>query len=236
MKSFYRVRVCRSDARSETCFVILLTAVATSLSATEINHIDCSTVHEQLLLHHGMVTLPMPGKLTIESHLATLDDSFAGHREYPVTVTEGIQGHLARSCQLLLGRVPNAVCEDVYRAWYAGQWTPPEGKPPAKAGQGSAPSRPPAVDEMWSGNMYWTAKSKPRAGTLFLVSYSGRHVAMVMGYETGPTNAKLLVGVQPEVAYSLKATNQSVVTIGRLANQHVKPGPVLCSGEVVTVQ
>jgi hypothetical protein len=53
--------------------------------------------------------------------------------------------------------------------------------------------------------MNWTAKAKPKPGTRFLVTGGDRHVVLIVGYETGPDNPAILLGLQSEVAYYLAA-------------------------------
>lgn len=183
---------------------------------------DCATVDETLVLSNQTVRLPATGRFVVESHLATTSDPGT----FPTTVTENIDQHLQRACHAL-SLIDNSVgpnCSAVYRASYMRQWTPPEG---GKAGQGSVSTRPTALQEMFSGNMYWKGNIPP-PGTRFLACYGVKCVVVAVGFETGPRDPKLLGGLQPEVFYFLKANDQSSIRWGRLKNQSLAYGPVEC--------
>ena len=81
---------------------------------------------------------------------------------------------------------------------------------------------------MWSGNMFWTSKNKPKPGTRFLVSYGTKNVVIVMGYETGPRSPKYIGGLQPEVHYALGTNGSSKFKVARLVDQEIPLGPVHC--------
>jgi len=81
---------------------------------------------------------------------------------------------------------------------------------------------------MWVANMNWAPGARPPPGTRYLVTKELKHIVVVMGYETGPADAKLLAGLQVEAAWALGAKNGSIVTIGRLIDQTVDPGPIDC--------
>jgi hypothetical protein len=188
--------------------------------------VDCSVVTETLKLTNQTVTLPKKGRMVLESHLATKSDSFPAGRLFPQTISEGILDHMNRACEILKKHgVTN--CLDVFSTKYHRQWTPPES---GKAGQGSiGNTKPTVIEEMWSGNLYWTRENKPKPGTKFLASRNGRHVVVVMGYETGPRDPKFLGGLQGEVMWWLKATNtDSDIQLARLKDQSLSPGPVVC--------
>lgn len=184
----------------------------------------CEVVEETLKLTNQTVTLPVEGRMVLESHLATKEDTFPG-RSFPNSIHEGILDHMNRSCERLKKfGVKN--CLDVYAASYHRQWTPPEF---GLAGQGSIGNRKPTVDEeMWLGNMYWTRENKPAPGTKFLASRGDRSVVVVMGYETGPRDPKFIGGLQGEAMWWLRATNADPVRLGRLKDQSVPPGPITC--------
>lgn len=187
---------------------------------------DCSVISETLVLKNQTAKLPKMGKFVLESHLATKSDTFPAGRLFPQSVSEGILDHMNRSCEYLkkLG-VKN--CLDVFSTKYHRAWTPPES---GKAGQGSVGNLKPTVEEeMWSGNLYWTSANKPKPGTKFLASRGGRHVVVVMGYETGPRDPSFLGGLQGEVMWWLQANNSHTdIQLGRLKDQTLPPGPVIC--------
>jgi len=183
-------------------------------------------VSETLQLANQKVTLPKKGRMVLESHLATKSDTFPGGRLFPSSNSEKILDHMNRACEHLkkLG-VTN--CLTVFSTQYHKAWTPPEA---GKAGQGSVGNLKPTVEEeMWSGNLYWTSKTKPKPGTKFLASRGDRHVVVVMGYETGPKDPKFLGGLQGEVMWWLKANNtHGDIQLARLKDQSLTPGPVIC--------
>jgi hypothetical protein len=84
------------------------------------------------------------------------------------------------------------------------------------------------MEEMWVANMNWAPGARPAPGARFLVTKEKKHVVVVMGYETGPADAKILAGLQMEAAWVLGARNGDIVKIGRLINQTVEPGPIQC--------
>jgi hypothetical protein len=196
-------------------------------SSATLLQVDCTFRKESLSLKKRTIVLPTTGAIVIESHLATAEDQFSKNRLFPVDDQELLDTHKARSCLRLLELPINANCKDAYKDPHVQVWTPPEGK--GLFGQGSVGNRrPPVLEEMWSGNMNWTAGSKPNPGTRFLVSRGPKHVVLIMGYETGPDNPGLLLGLQSEVAYYLGVENNDVVEVGRLVDQSASPGPVEC--------
>lgn len=181
---------------------------------------NCAVVSETLKLANQTLTLPATGKVVLESHLATGDDSFPGGRIFPNTTNEGISAHIARACKI--GGF--ADCSKVYASKYVNEWTPQEG---GLFGQGSVGNlKPSASEEMWSGNMFWTAANKPKPGTRFLATRAGKAVVAVMGYETGPSDPSYIAGLQGEVISYLGG--QDNITIGRSVDQSLVPGPVVC--------
>jgi hypothetical protein len=171
------------------------------------------------------VTLPARGVWTLESHLATNDDSFSGR--FPRTTTENISQHITRSCTLLQRAVPGAACGRVYDTRWDKEWTPPEN---GRAGQGAVgDKKPSAAEEMWIFNMMWVGNSAPKPGTKFLASYNGKNVVVVGGYEIGPASGRFLGGFQKEVLWYLGAEEGvSKVKLSALKDQSLKPGPVNC--------
>lgn len=210
-------------------FVLVLTPALTSRASDArgqrmLPMIDCSLRSERLILHDRSVQLPAFMQVVIESHLATTDDRFP-EGLFPTSPHQRIEIHVKRSCQLLRQILPEANCDRYYANAAAKQWTPPEH---GKWGQGSVGRlRPTPISEMWSGNLFWATLRKPRPGTRFLVRRDGRAIVLVMGYETGPSDASKL-GVQAEVAEYLGASNGQYVALGRLKDQLAPPGPVQC--------
>jgi len=186
----------------------------------------CAGYPLTMRLKSRTVTLPASGKWTLESHLATRDDSFGG-RSFPRGVRENISAHLAGSFSLLARNVRGADFASVYNTRWAKEWTPPEN---GKAGQGSVGNlKPSREEEMWVFNMMWVGKSMPKAGTKFLATFNGRSVVVVGGYERGPSSGRFLGGFQREVLWYLGATEDSSrVTLSALKNQSLKPGPINC--------
>jgi hypothetical protein len=206
--------------------ILLAFLPATPASSRDLPQANCTVAKESVALVHGTVSLPASGAIVIESHLATTDDRFPDQRLFPTTAEEKLGFHLVRSCQILLEALADAKCTDAYADPDVQVWTPGEH---GALGQGSVGNlRPPAGQELWSGNMYWTNKSKPAPGTRYLVSRGEKHVVIVMGYETGPTDALYLLGVQSEVAYYLGIKNHATVQVAHLVDQSVSPGPVAC--------
>jgi hypothetical protein len=220
------MRIVNSWMIAATMWPGLIIAANLGSSATLLQ-VDCTLTKESLSLKKRTIALPTSGAIVIESHLATAEDQFPKNRLFPVNDQESLEIHKARSCQRLLELPINAKCKDAYKDPHVQVWTPPEGK--GLFGQGSVGTRrPPVLEEMWSGNMNWTAGSKPKPGTRFLVSRGPKHAVLIMGYETGPDNPRLLLGLQSELAYYLGVDNDDVVEVGRLVDQSASPGPVEC--------
>ncbi len=174
------------------------------------------------------VTLPATGIWTLESHLATGEDSFPGSRAFPRTVRENVYAHLDNSCALLKKLIRGADCGKVYTTRWDKEWTPPEH---GKAGQGAVAQKPSKEEELWVFNMMWLGKAMPKPGTKFLATYNGRSVVVVGGYERGPSVRKFLGGFQREVLWYLGAAEDSSrITLSALRNQDLRPGPVDCAG------
>jgi hypothetical protein len=195
-------------------------------SSTTLAKVDCTLTKESVALKARTISLPTTGAVVIESHLATTEDQFPDHRLFPVQKGELLDAHQARSCQKI-GELPiTASCKDAYKEPSVQVWTPPEH---GLFGQGSVGDRRPSVlEEMWSGNMNWAAKAKPKPGTRFLVTRGDKHVVLIVGYETGPDNSAILLGIQSEVAYYLGVKNGAKANVGRLVDQTATPGPVEC--------
>jgi hypothetical protein len=173
------------------------------------------------------IQLPTTRKVVVESHLATSADRFSSKRPFPRDQNERVGIHMVRSCQRLLGYAIHADCTVAYQDPSVQVWTPAEGG--GQPGQGSVDKKPPPDEEMWSGNLNWRANGKgPAPGTRYLLSHGDQRLVLIMGYETGPSIPVGALGVQSEVAYYLGVTNDDTVTLGRLTNQTVAPGPVQC--------
>lgn len=192
--------------------------------------VSCKIAPVTYELQNQKLTLPVIGPVVEESHLVTKTDVFPKGRKFAVSQVENIKAHLQRSCSILKRTFGGLTdCSSVYHQPWQKEWTPAEG---GKIGQGSVGDlRPLVEEEMWSGNMFWTAANKPKPGTRFLASYEGRDVVFVMGYETGPRSDKYIAGLQTEVLYALKANSTSKITISLLEDQTLQLGPVVCLKE-----
>jgi|GEM_PF-1867036 len=189
---------------------------------------SCEGYPLSMKLRGRTVTLPATGVWTLESHLATDEDSFPNRRSFPKTVRENIYGHLANSCDLLARLIPGTNCGEVYKTSWDKEWTPPEN---GKAGQGALGAvRPSKEEELWIFNMMWVGKSMPKAGTKFLATFNGKSVVVVGGYERGPSSKKFIGGFQREVLWALGAEEASSrITLSTLLDQTLPPGPVDCA-------
>jgi|GEM_PF-959788 len=187
----------------------------------------CETAVRTEILVQGDVELPMQGRFFLESHLATQEDSFKDKGLFPTEAKEGIDEHLTRSCDALLALWPTVDCALIYATKYARQWTPPEN---GLRGQGAVGNKKPSViEEAFTFNMGWKARSKPAPGTRYLLTRGERAVVAIAGYEMGPNDVRLLGGVQAEVAYFLDADNESVLQVEYLVDQTLPPGPIRCA-------
>ena len=176
------------------------------------------------------ITLPASGRLVLESHLATTAERFDG-RPFPARAVDGIEEHLRQSCALLgglaLDRPLGPGCAAVYRTRDHRQFTPAEGG--GVAGQGAVARTPPPDEEPWIVNMMFARESLPPPGQRWLISANGRSVVAIAGYEIGPSDQRLLGGVQGEVHWYLGTGNSDTVTVhGPLRDQGVRPGPIAC--------
>ncbi len=180
----------------------------------------CALVEETLQLQNQKVDLPAVGLFTLESHLLTDKDPGSVS-----SITDRIAVHISRSCAELQNFDSSITCAKAYISKWVNQWTPAEG---GHIGEGSVSKKPSVQEEMWSGNMYWTAATKPKPGTRFIAQYQEKAVVVIVGYETGPRNPKFLGGLQGEVLFALRATDESPITWGRAVDQTLSPGPVVC--------
>lgn len=211
---------------SSSFLVILSIVLVSSLTEAIVN--QCVTEpFTAITSNQGRVKFPASGKFVLESHLATTSDSFPNGELFPNTVTQNIQTHLNNSCQEIKKINAAVDCATVYRTGFHKKWTPAEGG--GKYGQGSVGNLKPFIrEEMFGGNMMWAGSNKPKPGTKFLVSYGGKNVVVVMGYETGPGDKKWLGGFQGEVFYFLQANDESIIKIEKLKDQNFSPGPIEC--------
>ena len=193
---------------------------------------NCETIEETIeLRNHGSMNMPAQGRMVIEAHLASSEESFNGN-EFPSSTQDQIDLHLESSCKILTANFPDfnygENCSNVYNASYKREWCPQEG---GDFGQGSSASKPPIAEETFYMNMYWTSSSKPKPGTKFLVRNSENNTAVVTiaGYETGPASTDFVGGLSPEVHFYLKSNNDTkTLNVGRLQDQSLPVGPVKC--------
>lgn len=110
-----------------------------------------------------------------------------------------------------------------------GTWTPEEH---GKFGQGSVGDRQnkllDADNELWMMNMMWAKGNRPPLNSKFLMSYNGRNVVVIAGFETGPSARYFLGGVTGEVHSWLKSNMNSTIAISYLADQSINAGPCNC--------
>jgi len=171
------------------------------------------------------ISLPYKGKFTLEAHYVTKLDSFPNG--YPSTRNEGLSKHLKRSFSNYKLFDPNISFLKLYK--YNNSWTPQEN---GKFGQGSIGENQNKLldteNELWMMNMMWAQGFKPKLNSKFLVSFGGRNVVVISGYETGPRDSKFLGGLTGEVHSWLKTSTESIIRIIYLKDQSVKPGPCNC--------
>ncbi|MDO8806331.1 MAG: hypothetical protein Q7R35_18095 [Elusimicrobiota bacterium] len=199
-----------------------------ALEIVQVKSGSCEGYPLTMKLRGRSVTLPAKGIWTLESHLATDEDSFPNKRLFPKSKRENISVHIANSCDLLNRLIPGTDCGKVYKTKWDKEWTPPEN---GKAGQGARGNvRPSNEEEMWIFNMMWVGKAMPKAGTKFLATFNGKSVVVVGGYERGPSSKKFLGGFQREVLWALGAEQaSSKVTLSTLSDQALPAGPITCA-------
>lgn len=181
-------------------------------------------------LKWGQLKMPATGAMIIESHYITQEDGIkvgSLKRE-----GDNMQGHLDKSCAILKYKYAVDDCADVYKASYARVWNGGDGAG-ANLGIGGLYYKsqivPDLVEtEMFQANMYWTIDNMPPYPTKYLIKYKNAAVVVNMGYEQGPPKSAGIVGIQPEIAYFLGAPNQVTVTVGKLKDQSLPYGPVIC--------
>lgn len=218
------LRMPQVRSRATVASLMLLT-ISGAIVRAEDN--PCAVTHESIELKSGTYTFPRSGKIVIESHLATNADLFARNALFPGSVDELMGAHLERSCKALQESLPLTDCREIYRFKWSRVWTPAEG---GHFGQGSVGDRKPSVgEELWVANMNWAAGARPAPGTRFLATNGSHSVVVVMGYESGPSDASLLAGLQSEAAWALKVHNSDIVQFGRMIDQHTGLGPIDCS-------
>lgn len=172
-----------------------------------------------------VVNLPTTGPVIQESHYVTIEDSM------PSTVTDNIQKHLDRSCNLMseLFGISTSVCPEIYKLTWQKQWTPAES---GMIGQNARSIKMPIRDEMFLGTMFFSGKSNmPPIGEKWILKNpaNGKAVVLAMGYEVGPRSSKLLAGTPIESFYFLSADNQAVLQLGKAKDQSLQTGPIDCT-------
>lgn len=182
----------------------------------------CVLEQERLELANQTADLPKFGRFVLESHLVTVEDGLSG---WPRNTSDKILPHLDAACRELRKQFAVQDCAMVYNSKDARVWTPAE----PTIGQGSTSQKPTTVQEMWSGNMYWTSKSKPAPTTKFLACANQKCVVVNMAFETGPRDKVYLGGLQREPHWFLGTNNESKILFGRLKDQSVKLGPINCN-------
>jgi len=212
--------------------LILLPGLSRSAHASDEEGIvpverDCAIRETTEEMVYGDREFPRSGHLYTESHLATQLDVFEDGRLFPSSKTENIEAHIQRSCAVIEDLWPAVDCDKVYRKKWDRQWTPPEN---GLAGQGARGNeRPSVLMEAFTFNMFW--KKAPKPGTRYLLSHGEHTVVAVAGFEIGPADESILGGMQPEVAYFLRADNEDKVRVARLKDQTLPLGPVKCKKE-----
>lgn len=163
--------------------------------------------------------MPATGRVVQEAHMVTdHDQSIHGSGWWPSTGSEGIAEHLAYSSQ-----------------WtgiqYGKDWCP-AGEGGCQYGQGATGKAVPWKAEAYYVCMYWTAKSKPKPGTRFLVvnPVTGKAVVTAAGYETGPGDGDKIGGAVYEIHQKLGTTHNSTLTFGQMRSQgqSLEYGPIDC--------
>ncbi len=173
------------------------------------------------------IQFPNIGKIVIESHLRTNDETYGGPGGFPTTATSGINEHLARhEGYLRLFGVSSAA---VYVRDFEREWTPAEEG--GVYGQGSEASLPSIEEETFGANLPWKAGHPSRAPENWLIQNpaNNRSVIVRLGYESGPTfSSKFIAGAQPAVHFFVGADNDTQLVIGKLKDQSLPLGPVEC--------
>ncbi len=217
----------RADVLAGTYFVVVDTFVSQGKAQAGAYHVDIGwlaptlgpcglQVGEMARVKDGGKTLKMPaqGPVVMEAHLVTQQEP----PPYPQTFTEKLAAHYGLS-QNVTGLV-------MFREQV---WAPKEGGTFYGAGIGS-PTKFPVADEGWYVNMYWTAKSRPPAGTRMILRKPGTDRAVVVsaGYETGPGNLAHVAGTPEETHFYLGTGHLSVLDVGIAVDQGLALGPRRC--------
>jgi hypothetical protein len=214
------------------------------LSTTQLHAASCALAPKTVKIVRGKkqvsIVLPAKGSFVEESHyLTTLDKlpkiyprsmKVQPVGEHAVQCNEGIEEHLKRSLELYRRYKPKATYDSLYSEWWQKVWTPREG---GQCGQGSIGDLQLELltpeTELWLLTMMWAPGEKPAHGSRFLLSYKGRHVVAIAGFETGPHVRRFLGGVTPEIQDWLRIVNATKnISIGYLADQTLEPGPIDC--------
>jgi hypothetical protein len=217
----------RADVTAGTYFVVIDTFVSQGKPQAGPYHVDIGwlaptqgacelQVGEMARVNDGGKPLKMPaqGPVVMEAHLVTQQEP----APYPQTFTEELAAHYQLS--------QNATGLVMFREQV---WAPKEGGTFYGAGIGS-PTQFPLLDEGWYVNMYWTAKSRPKAGTRMILRKPGTDRAVVVsaGYETGPGNLAHVAGTPEETHFYLGTGHLSVLDVGIAVDQKLALGPRRC--------
>lgn len=173
------------------------------------------------------IELPYSGRFVEESHYVTSSDKFLS--PWPKTKKEEIHHHLKESLRIYRRFEPKATLADLFPNSWNKEWTPEEG---GRFGQGSVGdlqrSELTTSMEMWFMTMMWANGERPKPGTKFLLSTNDKHIIVVAGFETGPSDQKYLGGITREVHHWLGTNSQDSIKIQLLENQSLTPGPIRC--------
>lgn len=191
---------------------------------------NCEMVKTQVELRQGKKQLPTIGTFITESHYATTTEVFNG-RKFPNTLTENIDAHLTRSCNMLKHVYGlDVVCADLYKNSWARKWTPAEHGLMGQAARGNI--KPTPEMELWQGNLLF--KTLPKHGTKYLVRNpkSGRTIVASFGTEVGPPASVAFGGLTVEAMWYLKAINGNSLEVGELKDQTLNYGPIVCGSKL----
>jgi hypothetical protein len=202
-------------------------------SKSSLTSVDCSntitTIHLKGAGWSNTLTLPTSGRFTMESHYVTNKDVIQGGG-FPHQDKQDIDQHLERALKLYQQYDSTMTLKQLFNTKWHVVWTPAES---GNVGQAAVGARQLQLltpeEEMWLITMNWaTNADKPAIGTKFLLSYQGRFVVVVAGYEKGPAEQRFIGGVTPEVHRWLKSDSESTITVSLLKDQSVAVGPCLC--------
>jgi hypothetical protein len=174
------------------------------------------------------IELPAKGRFVEESHYVTNMDAFPNQRLFANSLTERIDFHLKQSLISYLEVDSSMTFDSLYLHSWQKQWTPAERGQIGQGSVGVIQTKELTVwDEMWMMNMMWAPGHRPKRGSKFLMTYQGKSVVVIAGYETGPSSNQYLGGCTTEVHAYLGTTNASEILVEYLEDQEVSSGPVL---------